>query len=260
MSILTYNALLGASAAGGGGGGSSPLIAILGSKLWLHLQLGTGLYKDAGITPATTNGDSIYQWSDTSGNNRHATQTNASVRPTLDTSTTYLTKNTVHFNYVSAGQWFNLPDMSALTEGEQFTVIRRVGDPGVVADTTGIYTLGVDGGGLSSHYRWDSDGNIYDNFGSTARKTVGSPGATPILASAFHVYNSYSASADWQAFFDNSSLFSTVTNTVAFPAAPELGRSQNTTYHIDGNVAHFVMCSAKLTSTERSNAYTALTT
>lgn len=50
--------------------------------IWLNSPQKSSLFTDAGVTNVTTNGQSIYQWNDLSGNNRHAVQTTLASRPT----------------------------------------------------------------------------------------------------------------------------------------------------------------------------------
>ena len=66
---------------GGGGGGGS-----LTPSVWLDATDQSTLFTDAGVTPVTATGDLVYQWSDKSGNNRHATQPNAAYRPAYTTT------------------------------------------------------------------------------------------------------------------------------------------------------------------------------
>lgn len=250
-----------AGGGGGGGGGTSELIAIVGSKLWAHYELGTGLYTDAGSTAATSNGDQIYQWNDTSGNNRHAVNSGtSSTRPTLSTGTQYLSTNTVNFDRTSS-QRLTLPDMSAITEGEGIIIIKKTSDtPGTDVDAaTGLWYIGESD--FSTHYRY-TDGNIYEAFGCAVRRSVGNPGANGFLSSQFRAYNVRAKVHDYQIYMDNSSIFGpdTSVNTIAFTSTPLLGRSLGSTYYLNGNVATFAVFSPSLTSTERGNVYTALTT
>lgn len=57
---------------------------IAGLQLWLKAD--TGVYSDAGVTPAT-NGQTIQQWNDQSGNNNHVSQATAGNRPTYRAAT-----------------------------------------------------------------------------------------------------------------------------------------------------------------------------
>lgn len=53
---------------------------VFGYRLWL--KRGSGLFTDAGVTPAVP-GNTIYQWNDNSGNDYHVTQSTASLRPQM---------------------------------------------------------------------------------------------------------------------------------------------------------------------------------
>jgi hypothetical protein len=57
-------------------------LPVSGAVLWLDAAQRSSLFTDAGATNVNTAGQSIYQWSDLSGSNRHATQTTLANRPT----------------------------------------------------------------------------------------------------------------------------------------------------------------------------------
>ena len=57
-------------------------LPVSGAALWLDGADSSSLFTDAGVTPVKVNGDLVYQWSDKSGNSRHATQTTSANRPT----------------------------------------------------------------------------------------------------------------------------------------------------------------------------------
>jgi hypothetical protein len=57
-------------------------LPVSGSALWLDASQQNTLFTDAGTTPVTTSGQSIYQWNDLSGNSRHAIQATSGNRPT----------------------------------------------------------------------------------------------------------------------------------------------------------------------------------
>lgn len=65
----------------GGGGGFTPA-SLTGLQLWLKAD--TGVYSDLGSTPAT-NGGSVEQWNDQSGNANNITQTTSFNRPVYTT-------------------------------------------------------------------------------------------------------------------------------------------------------------------------------
>ena len=57
-------------------------LPVSGAALWLDGADSSTLFTDAGVTPVNKSGDLVYQWSDKSGNNRHATQATSGNRPT----------------------------------------------------------------------------------------------------------------------------------------------------------------------------------
>lgn len=57
-------------------------LPVTGAALWLDASQQNTLFTDAGTTPVTSSGQSIYQWNDLSGNNRHAIQATSGNRPT----------------------------------------------------------------------------------------------------------------------------------------------------------------------------------
>lgn len=207
--------------------------------LWLRAD--DGLFTDAGTTPAVNNGDAIYRWADRSGNSRHFDQTTSGNRPQLQNSVVN-GKPIVDFDGVD--DYLTGSDLSALTAGELFIVVAADADP-AVAPALGGWGFGADTTGSSYPY---TDGVIYDQFGTTVRKTVGNP--TPSLAS-FRLYNTISISGEWTANLDGTQIYTTATNTVGFSTVPRIGFN-NDAHYFGGRVAEFIMYGAKLTSSDRS--------
>jgi hypothetical protein len=58
------------------------VLPVPGAALWLDASQQNTLFTDAGVTPVKTSSGAIYQWSDLSGNNRHAIQVTSGNRPT----------------------------------------------------------------------------------------------------------------------------------------------------------------------------------
>lgn len=98
-----------------------------------------------------------------------------------------------------------------------------------------------------THWMW-SDNNIYDSFGSTARKSF-APGAA--FSYNWHVVSEYSAANDWGVFIDNGTtpVYSTATNTVGFGTTHTLGSAGANTWH---QVAEVLLFDRKLTTGERT--------
>lgn len=68
------------------------------ANLWAWYRGDTGIYQDDAGTIVANNGDPVGRWSDLSGNNRHATQTDAGRKPTLRTAVAILNnQNAIDF-------------------------------------------------------------------------------------------------------------------------------------------------------------------
>ena len=143
------------------------------------LTLSPALWLDASDAASiTSSGGAVSQWSDKSGNAHHATQSVAASKPTTGANTQN-GLNVLTFDGVD--DYLTITNfMSAWTAGELLAVIKVDADPPATATPTGIYLFNEPGSAAASHHPW-TDGNIYDRFGSTARKSAGNP--TPSLAS-----------------------------------------------------------------------------
>lgn len=143
---------------------------------------------------------------------------------------------------------YPLGDLSALTQGEIFVVLKLANDPPSADTKTGF--MKTTGNGIATtHYRW-TDGVVYDSFGTSVRKTVGS--ITPNLALP-HVYNSRSQAGEWTLEINGVQEFTTATNTVNFGNASftSFGRD-GATYFLDGKVAYVALCNQVQTATQRA--------
>jgi hypothetical protein len=107
------------------------------------------------------------------------------------------------------------------------------------------------GGGDAGSLLPYTDGNIYDNFGSTTRPAMsGHPAGG--CASPF-IYDSYSAASDWRAYFNGNPtpFFTTNSNTVAFfnNVAPFL--FSWTTFYSTMTIAEWIVYNRVLGTDER---------
>jgi hypothetical protein len=178
----------------------------------------------------------IDTWYDQSGNSRdYSISAFPAFMPPYSASAIN-SKPAVNFDGVTVLQMASY--LSGVTAGSQITVLQLALDPPVDGNKTGLYAYGTDS---TTHVPF-TDGVIYDNFGSNARKTVGNP--TPALTSA-RVYSVVSQSGSWVARIDGASIFSTGTNTVAWNTGTlELGRSGGS-FYVNGPMAfHCVLASA----------------
>lgn len=226
----------------GGGGGNDPL-DVSGCWLWVRASNDSGTnvscYTDAGTTLAN-NGETIRQWNDESGNSRHLVQTASGERGTWNNN---VVNSKAAITMVAASQQhWDVPSLAALTAGECFCVLIFDADPPAAQRTV----IG-DGGTSGVSTFLDTDGIIYDGWGSTARKTTANP--TPSLTS-WRLYNVSSESSNWTNRLDGTQLFNTGTNTVGFTSTPRLGRSLNV--YFDGKFAEYIIYDHVLTSGDRT--------
>jgi hypothetical protein len=211
----------------------------------------TGLvrwYRPEGLAAFADN-DPIGTWPDDSTANVDATQS-STARPIRKDA---ILNGQPIVRFDGSNDYFNIGDLSALTEGEAFLVIKLDTDP-PSDPQSGLWNLG-DAGTSDCHFPY-IDGVIYDSFGTTARKTTVNP--TPSLSAAFHIYSVYSASADWANSLDGISLFSTGTNTVSFSAVATLGTSLSIGRFLDGDIAEFILYDHKLSTGDRADVMTYL--
>ena len=217
---------------------------VLSAARWTPRSLGGPLvgWYDAASAPGA-NGESIDRWTDLSGRGNDATQSGAA-RPTI-AENTLDTRKTITFNGTS--QYFALPNIFAgHSAGSCYYVIKCTNDPNADNLKTGLHHFGTDFLN-SSHFTW-TDGDIYEAFGTSARKSPVDP--TPALTS-WRIYHVCSASNDWAMYLDGVSILSTGTNTVGFEAAPTLGRSLTTTIFFDGRIAEAIYTAQKESTADR---------
>jgi hypothetical protein len=135
--------------------------------------------------------------------------------------------------------------LSGKTQGEVFLVIKTDTDPPSNNVFSGLWATAAD---FSSHFPL-SDGNIYDGWGSTTRRTVGDP--VPNLATGYRLYNVSSSGAEHTMRLNGTQLATFAANTVAFPADWHIGRSDATTLWFQGRILRILIYSVVKTASER---------
>lgn len=125
---------------------------------------------------------------------------------------------------------------TGLTGIEVFAVGQRVSDPDTEPNS-GFWKYGTSANEVLVPY---IDGVVYDDFGANARKTTGNPATS--LANVF-LYNITSTSSEWTLRINGAEHYTTGTNTVAFRAAPLLGKSDSPFYY-DGKFSGIIMMSS----------------
>lgn len=230
----------------GGGAAFSPLS--LAPAMWQRFQDTATLFTTSGgSTNVASASDPIGRAEDKSGNGRHWTQATAGSRllwqPGVVNGHAVARADGVDDHWTG-------PDLSTLTAGEVFIVVKLDADPPAADAQTGFWDIGSDTN-LADAIPF-TDGVLYDSFGSTARKTTVNP--TPSLATAFRLYNVVSVSGEWTSFLDGTQLFTTATNTVGFTTTTLLGRSAGGAVNsfLDGDIAEFILFPRKLSAGEKT--------
>lgn len=212
---------------------------VSGAHVWLKADAITGL----------ADGAAVSTWADSTGAGRNATQTFADEQPTYRTGVTN-GKPVVRFD--GANDYLKFANVfTGLTAAEVFIVVKIVLDPPTDGLRSGLWDLGSTSD--ATHYPW-TDGTIYDEFGTSARKSTVNP--TPALTS-WRVYNVSSGSGVWANTLDNVDLLVTDINTVGWATTPLLGVSAdaNFFYRLDGDIAEFLVYNRTLTAAERKTVH-----
>jgi hypothetical protein len=206
----------------------------------------TGLWGwwEADTNGGLADGATIQTWPDQSGNSRDLAQATSGNRPTVQTNELN-SLPIIRFD-ASAASYFTVPNMSALTAGTVFLLVKIDADPPPGDLQSGLWNMGSTDG---DHHFPYTDGNVYDGWGSTVRKSTGNP--TLSISSAFRLYCVSSSSGDWTSWFDGTQHFTTATNTVSFPATPTFGRSFSTNWYLDGDVAELFIFDSALSTGDR---------
>lgn len=184
----------------------------------------------------------VTTWYDQSGNARNATQATSTAQPRVAIAgvvQTQGTRSAIRFD----GNSDYLTLASSAISGTAlalFAVLQTDADPAGSAGESGLGTFGTD---QSTHYPW-TDGTVYCEFGTNARKTCGNP---TLSLTTNHLLTVQSYASDFSLRLNGNSQFSTATNTVAFPTTCLIG--QGGSYSYKGRMAEWVI----YTSNQSSN-------
>lgn len=235
--------------AGGGGGGITPP-DITGLHLWLRASNDSGTnvscYNDAGST-LCTDGQTIQEWHDESGNGFNATNAGAASSRLNWHASVVNSKGVVRGGGAGDANYIALGDvMTGLASAEWFVVVKIDTDPPGAAGSAGCWRWGTHASYAGFPY---TTGSIGGGFGTDTVHTVGNP--TPALTS-FRLYNEETSSGNYKARLDGTELYSSGTNTVAWDTAPEIGGDVAATRYIDGDIAEIVVYDNIIGSSDRS--------
>lgn len=153
---------------------------------------------------------------DQSGNNNHETIVPTTTLPRLE----FNVLNGKVARKFTSGDWVGMGGLSAFTQGEIHRLFKLADDPPPSGNGT-FWAFGNSGSSIHVPF---TDGIIYDDFGSTTRKTVGNPG---LSMTSWRLVSTYSKANDWKYYLDANLLHSDNANTVGFNTACVLSSDRN---------------------------------
>ena len=206
-----------------------------GLVLWLNSD-GIAAYEQDDVIPV---------WLDSSGQNSHALQNDIARQPIFQED---MQNGYPSVRFDSVDDYMGIAaDFSGLTAGEIFAIVRVRNDPSPSVERSGLWHIGVDSQ-LTSYP--STDGIIYEQFGTTARKTVGNPG---LSLTQFVIYNISSTDGEWVARLNGLEIYRTAINTAAFTDTPILGSGDGPAQFFNGDIMEVAMYDNILSSGNRLN-------
>jgi len=223
-------------------------------RLGLGLGMGVAAGPIASFVPTDLSGITLWlragvgyssgTWLDQSGAGHNFTQASGPAQPTTGT---IAGQPALVFNGTSQYLSSAASAFSGQTAGEAFIVMQLDADPPATG-AGGLWTFGT---GASDHTPF-TDGVIYSGWGSDTRKTTVDPATS--MASAACIYNIRSAANAWSSHLNGTQLFTTATNSVAFPSVCVIGSGNvaGSVFH-KGKIGEVLVFNRVLTSDERTS-------
>lgn len=201
------------------------------------------LFQDATkLIPAVNSGDLVSDVASVLGTTGDLNQ------PTLlNAGTLAFDGSTPHIS--SAGSsFFVAPDMSGLTQGEIFVLVKHA------TPSVGDFLFQMSGTD-NSFIPNSGDGEVYDSFGSSVRHNA----IAASFGSGWNVYNASSQAGLWRNALNGTELFSTATNTFGFTAPFYVWQTSMGHYYPGGGMIAMFIFRQVLTAPQRAlvNAYLA---
>jgi hypothetical protein len=214
---------------------------------WSPTDLGSqlALWLDADDASSFTfsSGSEVSQWNDKSGNSRHWTQSTVGNQPTR-TSSAINGRAAVDFVAANSDYLLNSSQFAgSFTASELYIVMDLVAEV-----DQGIWNIG--GGGETQWYTFSGD--IYENFGSTARKNTGNPSATLTTP---HIYNVRSASGVFSTHINGTQHYTTATNSVGWLADTYWLARNASNFYMNGYIAEVIWTNATLSAGDRTSTF-----
>jgi len=185
----------------------------------------------------------VIKWYDQSGNTKDAA--NTLTTPQIVTGGNLITKNSKPSLLFGNGGFLDLNQKFTGSAGTYINVTCTNTDPPTINSGAPIDGIGV----LQGTFQTFVDGNIYESFATSIRKTVGNP--TPNTTNLY-LYSAVSDANFFDCKINGSPFFNTTTNTVFYNSAsfPRMGGGvQSPTSFFLGNVSELII----YTSNQNSN-------
>jgi hypothetical protein len=219
-----------------------------GFTTWTPTELGSSLavWLDADdASTITLNGSTVSQWSDKSGNARHASQATAANQPTYTASglngKPVLTWGHANTSVLNTAFTLNYPlSVYAVAQVTQTTAVR-----GIVGSGSASYALGTltASPAASAYALW----NPFLNGGAYINNTVTT---NPVIVGSTAVSNDENT---WNTYVNASNAGQAIwdTGTPVAPSFIRIGYSGTSTEYWLGTIGEVVICSTTLSTTDR---------
>lgn len=208
-----------------------------GVRVWLRADAGGN----------AVNNRPLDQWFDSGGGGFHLRQRDASMgnqgKPPVLVTNQLNGRPTVFFNGVDSALQFSSNPVTGTTQGEIFAVLKTVSAP---AANRHLWTFST----FPTFYP-DANGAIADAFANNATRAVGVP-AQPL--SQYHLYNSGSSAAGWQARVNGITQFASATNSYSATGSALLSGGTHTSTPsspFSGNIAEVIIFDRVVSEEER---------
>ncbi len=222
---------------------------IAGLQLWLAAD--SGAYSDSSGTTPCNDGDAVAVWSDNSGNSRSFAQTNASAKPTYKTGIVN-SKPVLRFDGSADFLYFTNNFTTNFTSACAFLVFKLRNDPTTNTASAGFWNFGGQSGSVANHFVY-TNGDIWDDFGTSVRRQVGNPAFN---MTDWTLYNVETESANFTARINTTNQYTSGgVNTVAWENSESyvaIGRSEVGSYFFDADVAELIIYNSVLSSSNRA--------
>jgi len=210
-------------------------LPVTGAALWLDASQQNTLFTDAGTTPVTTSGQSIYQWNDLSGNNRHAIQATSGNRPTWNPPASG--QNGLGAVAFNGSQWLGFTN--TFTNFTIFVVYKNT-------DTTNGSVLVGKSSGTSNYLFASTVSRIEMNGGGTQQANSTRTNGTQWDYSTFK-YDGSTVTA----YSSGTSGTSNNVGTTSF-SPDRIGYYATASYALEGSISEFIVYPTALSDSDRT--------